>query len=113
MTNQTLTKSLSPRKSLRQRRKKHYRKCLGFWLRSWWKSASLAGVNDSNFHVGPSCVDGWKDLFTANSHVNATPIRGDPDPTASATSAVSVLRRADDHWSRAATQTSARPTPPD
>ena len=40
------------------------------------------------------------------------PTRGDRDPAGTAPSAVPVLRRADDHRSRTAAQTSARPTAP-
>jgi len=40
------------------------------------------------------------------------PTRGDQDPTGAVPSAVPVLRRADDHRSRTAAQTGARPTAP-
>jgi hypothetical protein len=40
------------------------------------------------------------------------PTRGDQDPSGIASSAVPVLRRADDHRSRTTAQTSARPTTP-
>ena len=40
------------------------------------------------------------------------PTRGDRDPAGAAPSAVPILWRADDHRSRTAAQTSARPTPP-